>query len=72
MAPSAVCWRLARPVVYSMPNSKAHTTRLTPYSAQPSWEKNRTMACTHSSSKISTPMLPMAEKKFPRKPTICP
>ncbi len=35
-------------------------------------KKNRTMACTHSNSNISTPMLPMAEKKFPRKPTICP
>ena len=29
----AVCWIFARPVEYSMPHSKTHTTRLTPNSA---------------------------------------
>ena len=30
------------------------------------------MACTQFSSNSSTPMLPMTEKKLPRKPTTCP
>ena len=69
IALTVVCWRFPLPVEYSMPNSNPETTRLTPNSAQPSWEKNSTMACTQSRSNSSTPMLPMAAKKLPRKPT---
>ena len=72
MALRAVCCKLPRPVEYSIPNSKPETTRLTPKSAQPSWEKNRTMALTQSSSNSSTPIFPISAKKLPRKPTTCP
>lgn len=68
----AICWRFPRPEEYSMPNSKAETTRLTANSAQASWEKNRMMAWTHSRSKSSTPMFPISAKKLPRKPTTWP
>ena len=52
-----------------MPNSKQDTTTLTANSAQPSWEKKRTTACTQVRSNSSTPMLPMRAKNAPRKPT---
>ena len=63
-------WRMfPLPDEYSMPNSKQDTTRLTANSAQPSWEKNCTVACTQSRSNSSTPMLPMRAKNAPKKPT---
>ena len=67
MAFNAACWILPRPEIYSIPHSKPETTRLTPYRAQPSWEKNRTTACTHSNSKSSAPILPIWAKKCAEK-----
>ena len=64
-------WRMfPRPEEYSMPNSKQDTTTLTANRAQPSWEKNRTTACTQIRSNSSTPILPMRAKNAPRNPTV--
>lgn len=72
MMSRAVCCRLARPLAYSMPHSKARTTRLTANSAHASRLKNRMTTWTHSKSNSSTPMLPIWAKKLPKNPTSWP